>query len=92
MFFFSRMLRKKMKELHKSVQEKEGSVRSFLQEVLENLLVLKVFGVEKRMEAGAEELQETHFKAQMKRRNFSIAANAGLNLVYRAGYLYTSPF
>ena len=36
MFFVTRLFRKKMKALHKDVQEKEGKVKSFLQETLEN--------------------------------------------------------
>ena len=36
------VIRKKLKELHKDMQEKQGKVRSFMQEVLENILVVKV--------------------------------------------------
>ncbi|MBQ9374808.1 MAG: ABC transporter ATP-binding protein [Ruminococcus sp.] len=88
LFFVTRLFRKKMKSLHKDVQEKEGKVRSFLQEAVENVLIVKVFGCEKQMEDTNTENQNIHFKAQMKRRTLSIAANAGFSFVFHMGYLF----
>ncbi|MBQ8613957.1 MAG: ABC transporter ATP-binding protein, partial [Ruminiclostridium sp.] len=42
-FTVSRFLRGKIKQLHKEVQETQGAVRSFLQETLEGLMVIKIF-------------------------------------------------
>lgn len=88
LFFVTRLFRKKMKSMHKDVQEKEGKVRSFLQEVVENVLIVKVFGCEDQMEKTNDENQNVHFKAQMKRRTLSIFANAGFSFVFHMGYLF----
>lgn len=88
LFFITRLFRKKMKALHKDVQEKEGKVRSFLQETVENTLIVKVFGCEKQMESTNDYNQQIHFKSQMHRRTFSILANAGFGFIFQIGYLY----
>lgn len=82
----SLIFRKKMKALHKNVQQKQGIMRSFLQETLENSLIIKVFGCEKKMEETNDVNQKNHFKAQMKRRSLSICANAGFGFVFQLGY------
>lgn len=88
MFFVTRFFRKKIKRLHKEVQEKEGVVRSFLQETTENLLVMKAFGCENKVKKINSDNQNSHFKAQMKRRTVSIIASAGFGFVFQLGYLY----
>ena len=88
LFFVTRLFRKKMKMLHKDVQAKEGKVRSFLQETVENVLIVKVFGCENQMEKTNDKNQNVHFKAQMKRRTLSIFANAGFSFVFQMGYLF----
>lgn len=80
------VFRKKLKILHREVQEKQGKVQSFLQEMVENLLVIKVFGEEVDMEAKSQILQDEHFEAQMKRRKISICANAGFSFIFELGY------
>ena len=47
------IFRKKMKTLHKQMQEAEGQVRSFQQEMLENLIVIRAFQSEQRIDAGS---------------------------------------
>lgn len=88
LFIVTRMFRGKLKSLHKEVQQKEGKMRSYMQETVENILLIKLFGVRKKSEKRTAELQQEHFKARMKRRSFTIGANAGIGLVFRIGYLY----
>lgn len=88
LFLVTKIFRGKLKSLHKNVQEKEGKMRSYMQETVENLLLIKLFGVRKKSESKTLELQQEHFKARMKRRSFTIGANAGISLVFRVGYLY----
>lgn len=87
-FLLTKIFRGKIKRLHTDVQEKEGRVRSFLQETVENLLVIKVFGAEKKMLDSSDFYQSEHFTSRMKRRRISIAANAGLGFVFRGGYIF----
>lgn len=45
-FFGTRLFRTKIKKLHKQVQSTDGKLRAFLQEALESLLAVQVFGVQ----------------------------------------------
>ncbi|MBR6392865.1 MAG: ABC transporter ATP-binding protein [Eubacterium sp.] len=91
-FLSTQVFRKKLKKLHKSVQETEGKTRSFIQEVLTSLLVVKAFSVEDKVIDKADELQKENYAAKMKRRFFSISANAGISFVFNAGYVFALAF
>lgn len=82
------MFRRKLKSLHKEVQQTDGKVRSFFQESIESMLVVKTFGVEKQFEEKGDSLQQINYDAKMKRRRISICANAGFSFVFNAGYLF----
>ena len=81
------LFRNKLKSLHKEVQQTDGKVRSFFQESIESLLVVKTFGVEGQFEKKGNELQAINYDVKMKRRRISICANAGFSFVFNAGYL-----
>ena len=85
-FVLARTLRGRLKALHRTVQEKEGAVRVFLQEALEHQLVIRSFGAQPATSARADTLQEDHFTAQMRRRGYSIAANASFSFFFNALY------
>ena len=85
-FVLARTLRGRLKALHRAVQEKEGAVRVFLQEALEHQLVIRSFGAQPATSAHADALQEEHFGAQMRRRGWSIAANASFAFFFNALY------
>lgn len=87
-FIVAQSFRGLMKQLHKNVQETDGKVRSFLQESLENLLVVKVFGVQKQMEERAARLQQDNYQAKRKRMTISILANSGFGFIFQLGYLF----
>ncbi len=88
LFLVSRFFRKRIKHLHKNVQETQGVVRSFLQETLESLLIVKLFGTEEKMCRINNNNQQAHYKARMKRRTVSILANSGFSFIFQMGYLY----
>ena len=87
-FFITRILRK----LHKKVQETEGKTRSFIQEILTNLLVIKAFAVDEKVNETTDELQNDNFKARMTKRNFSICANVGLGSIFSIGTVFAIAF
>lgn len=91
-FAVTQLFRKQLKALHKRVQETEGKTRSFIQEIVSNLLVVKAFSVEDKMQMQTDELQEENFTAKIKRRNFSIFANTGLNTVFSVGTVFAVAF
>lgn len=87
-FFIIRLFRGLMKQLHKQVQETDGKVRSFMQESIEGLLVVKIFGVQRQVEDRATGLQQKNYQARRKRMTASIFANSGFSFIFQLGYLY----
>lgn len=91
-FFCTQMFRKTLKRLHKQVQETEGRTRSYIQEALTSLLVVKAFAVEDKIAEDTDELQSVNYKTKMKRRFFSIAANGGITFTFNLGYVFALAF
>lgn len=87
-FFCVRGFRSTMKKLHKQVQATEGVTRSFIQEAVMNLLVVKSFVVEDKIDKEADELQEENYCVKMKRRHFNIVANGGISAVFSFAYVF----
>lgn len=77
-----------LKRMHKDMQAADGKVRSFIQEIVSNLLVVKVFGVENKMAGKANDLQMEHYRLRMKRTGVSILANSSISFFFSLGYLY----
>jgi len=91
-FLMTHLFRGVIKRMHKSVQETEGKTRSFIQEALTSLLVVKSFVVEDKIADTADELQRENYRVKMKRRFFSISANAGISLVFNVGFVFAVAF
>ncbi len=87
-FVFASVFRKRVKHLHRDMQEKEGVVRSLVQEALEAILAVKTFGAEKAMQGKAERLGLAHYQARLKKNILSIFASAGFSFVFSLGSLY----
>lgn len=77
-----------LKNLHKRAQETDGKVRSFMQESLSSLLVVKVFNKYKRISDESEKLQWDNFSIRRRRNYISIASTVGFALVFTFGYMY----
>ena len=67
MAVFSWFLRKWLKKYHKRMQQADGSARSFLQEQLASLLVVRSFSREAAAEAMAAQRMEDYVSARMRR-------------------------
>ena len=80
------VFRKRAKELHKAMQVAEGKKRSFWQEALGNLWVVKALAFEDSARARSDALLADHYAATMRRRNFGLIAGGGLHLVFTASY------
>lgn len=59
-----------------------------MQECIENLLAVKVFSVNDRIEKQSREQQKKNFDIRMKRRNYSVLGHATYNFIFSAGYLF----
>lgn len=89
LFVFTRAFRSKIKKLHKAVQASDGRLRAFLQESIESLLAVQVFGVQEKVTREADVRQSENFDAKIRRNRWSIAANAGFLAVFSFGTLFT---
>lgn len=88
LFCVIRIFKNKMKALHKKVQETEGKVTSFFQEIISNLLVVKVFSAEKKVVDKSAEYQTENYKIRRKRNRISVLATCGFSFVFSLAYMY----
>ncbi len=87
-FLTAYFYRRKMKSLHKSCQAADGKVKSFMQETLGNMLVVKSFGCGRAAAGRSQELQENLFRLTIKRNQLSILANIFFYVGLTAGYYF----
>jgi len=88
LFVFAALFKGVMKKTHKDVQAAGGEVRAHSQEAVENLLVIKAFGMEEKIEDTEKHLHKKHYKKKMIRAFFSVGASAGFSTLVNAGYVY----
>lgn len=88
LFFFARLFRGIMKKTHKEVQESDGKLRSFILEALENVLVVKAFGMEEKIEEREKAHSDLNYKKKMHRAFFSTGASSGFSAIMNCGYVY----
>lgn len=87
-FFVASLFKPITKRMHKDVQEKEGKVRSFMQEGLGSLLMIKTFGAQDKMQNSAYTLQEESYRSQRKRNIFSIVTGTGMSAIFAFAFVW----
>ncbi len=87
-FVFARMFRGIMMRTHKDMQVAAGEVRAHSQEAVENVLVIKAFGMENAVYDQQEQKHKKYYKKKMIRANFSAATSSGIITIMKAGYIY----
>lgn len=78
--------KKRIKTLHLQCRESDGKVRSFLQETVQNFLVIKAFGKETLMRRKSQEMQHENYKLHVKRATVGILSNVLFFVAVTAGY------
>ena len=79
---------KPMTSRHKAAQESEGRLHAALQELLENMRLVKASGTEKRMEGRTEDRQQAFLAAQLRKGRFSVSMNNSISLVFQLSWLF----
>ncbi len=74
-------LRRRLKGLHKRASQEEGRVSGFIQETLENLLMVQAMDIAGPIEKRADVLLEQRFQIQRKRKNISVAASTCMSIM-----------
>ena len=80
-------LGRRMKHLQVKVQESEASYRSFLQESLANLLIVKAFANEEYSTNKLVELRENRFFWVYKKTKFSLVSSTIMSMSFQLGYI-----
>ncbi len=80
------------KVMHKKCQEYDGKTKSFMLEILQNLLVVKSFNCENNMLDKSESLQLKSYKLRVKRVSVSVIAQIGMFLIFNAGYYFAMAY
>lgn len=80
-------LRNPLKKLYRKVLEKDGVLRSFMQETVENLFAVKIFGIEKKMVKRSEKRQKALYSAKLKRVGISVLSQIGFSFAFGMGFL-----
>ena len=80
--------RKVLKRLHKNVQEKDGSLRIFLQETLGNMMMIRSFAAEQQTEQEMTDKAKEHKTARMRKNRFSNFCNIGFGTAIQGMYLF----
>ncbi len=88
----ARLYSAKYKVMHKKCQEYDGKTKSFMLEILQNLLVVKSFGCEESMLDRSEELQYENYRLKVKRVTVSVVAQIGMFLIFNAGYYFAMAY
>lgn len=81
-----RIFSKKYKYLHKEVVKTEGEARSFYQECIENLIVIKSFSASNSVSKKASDIMENNLELRIKQRIFSSVMGLSLFLSFSLGY------
>lgn len=84
----SRLYSSRYKSLHKDCQAADGKVRSFMQEALQNLIVIKSFNNQDDVLDHNETLQKNSYKLRIKRVKISLLAHICMFIGLNAGYYF----
>ena len=76
------------KRMHKDVQEKQGRIRSLMQEGLGSILMIKTFDAQDRMTKSLGELQQDSYRSQRKRNIFSIITGTGMSALFALAFVW----
>lgn len=87
-FLASSLFKPVTKRMHKRVQETDGKVRSFMQEGLSSLLMVKTFNAQDKMSATADELQQENYAAKRRRNILSICTGTAVSTVFSLAFVW----
>ena len=84
----ARLYSTQYKKLHKECQAADGDTKSFMLEILQNILVVKSFCGEEIAIDHSEMLQRRSYRLKVIRVLVSIVASVGMFIIFNAGYYF----
>ncbi len=79
--------RKYIKKIHRRLCEKEATVRSFMQEMIENLFAVKVFGIEDKILGISAKQQKSLYREKVKRVAVSVLTRNMFSFAFTLAYV-----
>ncbi len=86
-FVVARFMRNFLKNLHIKTQKTESKVRSFTQEIIENILVVTVFDASETVTSKFKEIIKEHNKNKWNKAGFQSVTTTLMSLGFRAAYM-----
>lgn len=83
---FYRLYGKKAKEMHIECREADGAAQSYMQESVENWMVIRSFDGNETVRERLSGLLKTHFRAVLHRARWSHISSLALRLVFSGSY------
>ena len=83
----ARCLRRPIKTAAHNMRSRGADTFSFFEEMFENLLIVKGFHAEEKVNQRAQILEKKHFKSWKTWFNLQLLADTGSNLFFQVGYL-----
>jgi ATP-binding cassette subfamily B protein len=87
LMLFTWLFRRRLKTLHRHIQEADGRLRVFLQERIGAMVMIRSFAAEEQTRREAGEKMLAHKAARMRRNRFSNLANIGFGAAMSGMYL-----
>lgn len=83
----SRIWGRRLKRLHVQVQESESRYRAYIQEALQNLLIVKTFCLEAYSRQALQELHQQRMELVLKKNRLNVAASTTIGAGYWTSYI-----
>jgi len=83
---FSRIWGRRLKRLNIKVQESESLYRSYIQEAIQNFIIIKCFGLEKNSQDTLQGLHLNRMKWILKKNKTTLSADMVISMGFWAGY------
>lgn len=84
----AKLLKGKVQNFHKEMQQADGRTRSFWQEIFENLVVIKAFAAEEKSVEKSEKLMHEHYVLRMNRSLMGTLSMTATAFVIRVGHIF----
>lgn len=84
--------RNRLKVLHREIQQADGSLRVYLTERIQNILIVRSFQKEESSLQGAQDKMNLHRNARIKRSKTSNLLQFGYGVFFQGTYLVTALF
>lgn len=82
-----RLFSRRIKDLHSECQETDAEARSFLQESIQNMLMIKAFSKEKRSIARLRQAVGKNNRLRIRKHKLGLMSGIGLSVGYWIGYV-----